>query len=106
MNKFTATTPENFAEQFPGTCRPFAVWYNPDPNVNNLKWAVNGEDGEAVEEFEDMITALKTAAEMGKEWADESTLHAEPTGTPGEVSFSARQTRVEISGPGEVSQPI
>lgn len=73
----TVTTPERLAEQFPCTARPFAVWYNPDPNANHLKWAVNDESGEASEEFEDMATALKVAAEMGKEWADEARIQAQ-----------------------------
>lgn len=76
-NNSTATTPEEFAEQFPCTARPFAVWYNPDPNANHLKWAVNNESGEASEEFEDMATALKAAAEMGREWADEARIQAQ-----------------------------
>lgn len=33
-------------------------------------------------------------------------LHAEPTGTPGEVNFSARKTSVQITRPGELSQTI
>lgn len=67
-NDSTATTPEELAEQFPGTNRPFAVWCNSDPRVDHRKWAVNGEDGEACADFEDVAQALKAAAEMGAEW--------------------------------------
>jgi len=70
----TATTPEELAEQFPCTCRPFAVWRNPD---ENHIWAVNGEDGHACAEFEDMATALKAAAEMSSEWDAEARKQAE-----------------------------
>lgn len=73
MDKAKATTPEEFAAQFPITARPFAVWYNAEPEaVNNRPWALNDDSGEASQEFDDMATALKRAAEMGKEWADEA----------------------------------
>jgi hypothetical protein len=68
----TATTPKEFAELFPSTVRPFAVWYNDDPGCDSRKWAVNGESGAACEEFEDMAMALMTAATLGKDWADEA----------------------------------
>lgn len=73
----TATTPEELAEQFPITDRPFAVWYNATPEVDHLKWAVNGMDGEAVEDFADMATALKAAAEMGCEWDEDARKQAQ-----------------------------
>lgn len=77
-NDFTATTPEELAKQFPITGRPFAIWYNAEPEaVNNRPWAVNDESGEASQEFDDLATALKAAAEMGKEWADEARRQAQ-----------------------------
>ena len=68
---FTAATPEEFAEQFPITGRPFAVWYYPEAE-NNRNWQVNAEDGCAPKEFKDMATALKAAAKMGMEWGIEA----------------------------------
>jgi integrase len=41
----TVTTHNELRDQFPPTCRPFAVWYNPDVKADHRKWAVNGEDG-------------------------------------------------------------
>ena len=73
----TATTPEELAEQVPCTARPFAVWYNSSEGADHRKWAINGEDGEAVEDFEDMATALKAAAEMSSEWDAEARKQAE-----------------------------
>jgi len=73
----TATTPEELAEQFPCTARPFAVWYNSSEGADHRKWAINGEDGEAVEDFEDMATALKAAAEMSSEWDAEAIKQAQ-----------------------------
>ena len=73
----TATTHEQLAEQFPCTARPFAVWYNSDPEADHRKWCVNGEDGVAVEEFADMETALKAAAKMGSEWDVEARKQAQ-----------------------------
>ena len=65
----TATTPEEFAKLFPETRRPFAVWFNSDPEC--LNWAVNDAQGDD-KAFEDMETAFKMAEEMGKEWGDEA----------------------------------
>lgn len=74
----TATTPEELAEQFPCTARPWAVWYNPAPEaVNNRPWAVNDESGEASQEFDDLATALRRAAELGKKWSDEARIQAQ-----------------------------
>ncbi len=73
----TATTPEQLAEQFPHTLRPFAVLYNDDPGCDSRKWAVNNENGETTQEFEDMATALKVAAEMGSEWDAEARKQAQ-----------------------------
>lgn len=73
----TATTPEQLAEQFPHTLRPFAVLYNDDPGCDSRKWAVNNESGETTQEFEDMATALKAAAEMGSEWDAEARKQAQ-----------------------------
>ena len=75
-NNSTATTHEELAEQFPCTARPFAVWYHSDADDNRY-WNVNAEDGCAIKEFEDMATALKAAAEMGREWADEARIQAQ-----------------------------
>ncbi|OGS97715.1 MAG: hypothetical protein A3K04_09645 [Gallionellales bacterium RBG_16_56_9] len=76
-NNSTATTPEELAEQFPITTRPFAVWYNSDPGADHRKWAVNDESGDAIKEFADMATALKTAAEMGREWEADAKIQAQ-----------------------------
>lgn len=73
----TATTSEELAEQFPCTARPFAVWYNSSEGADHRKWAVNGEDGAACEDFEDMGTALKAAAEMSSEWDAEARIQAQ-----------------------------
>ena len=73
----TATTPEELAEQFPCTARPFAVWYNSSEGADHRKWAVNGEDGHACAEFENMATALKAAAEMSGEWDAEARKQAQ-----------------------------
>lgn len=81
MDKLTHPTPEQMAEQFPNTKRPFAVWYNTeecfaDPDAGNRRWVVNGDDGLPHEEFEDMTTALKIAAELGAEWDEEARIQA------------------------------
>lgn len=73
----TATTPEELAKQFPSTVRPFAVWYNDAPGCDSRKWAVNDESGTPTQEFEDMATALKAAAEMGSEWDAEARKQAQ-----------------------------
>lgn len=73
----TATTHEELAEQFPPTNRPFAVWHNSAPEVDNNKWVVNGEDGEACADFADLAKALKAAAEMGAEWDAEAKRQAQ-----------------------------
>src|SRR5450759_4240520 len=78
-NNSTATTPEELAAQFPITTRPFAIWYGQDPEVTGRPlrhWVVNDEQGEGNESFEDMATALRTAAARGKEWADEARIQA------------------------------
>lgn len=76
INNSTATTQKELAEQFPITGRPFAVWYGQDPAVTGRHWVVNDEQGEGNEAFEDMAEALKTAAERGKEWAEEARIQA------------------------------
>ena len=43
----TSATPEELAVKFPMTCRPFVVWYNPDPEVSENPFVVNGENCEA-----------------------------------------------------------
>ncbi len=64
----TATTPEELAEQFPITNRPFAVWYNSSPGVDHRKWAVNDEDGNAIvslpnyEDARTIANALRVSA--------------------------------------------
>lgn len=74
----TATTPEELAKQFPITGRPFAVWYDPQLEVSARPWVVNNESGDACDEFFfDLNTALKVAAERGKEWADEARIQAQ-----------------------------
>lgn len=72
----TATTPEELAAQFPSTNRPFAVWYNPAPEVD-YHWVVNGESCEAIEQFSDVGQALRRAAEIGSEWDAEARKQAE-----------------------------
>ena len=73
----TATTPEELAEQFPCTVRPFAVWYSLDQVNGRGCWAVNNESGEPTQEFEDMATALKVASELGQEWEAEARKQAQ-----------------------------
>ena len=67
----TATTPEEFARLFPITGRPFAVWYNTDPEAGNRKWNVNGKDGQAEKEFEEMESAFCLAEVASEKWEDE-----------------------------------
>jgi hypothetical protein len=74
MNANTTPTPEELAEQFPCTGSPFAVWYNPDPNADHRKWVVNDSDGSPCFDLADIVTALKKAAEIGREW-DAKTRH-------------------------------
>jgi hypothetical protein len=72
----TATTPEEFARLFPITGRPFAVWYTTDPDVEGCRWVVNGEDGCAIQEFEDRETAFKMAEDERKPWRDQAEIQA------------------------------
>lgn len=72
----TATTHEELAEQFPTTNRPFAVWYHQESD-DNLRWCVNDDSGHATKEFAELATALKAAAEMGKDWAEEARIQAQ-----------------------------
>jgi hypothetical protein len=72
MSANSKPTPEELSALFPRTCRPFAVWYNPEEcfadHLTGCHWVVNGDGGLPEEEFEELATALKKAAQMGSEW--------------------------------------
>jgi len=67
MNANSTPTPKELADQFHGTIRPFAVWYNEGAGCDSRKWNVNDENGNVVKDFVDMATALKVAAKMERE---------------------------------------
>lgn len=68
----TATTHKDLAEQLPLTFRPFAVWFNDDPDCDNRKWTVNDEQGNPFKEFSCLATALTTANKASTEWYNEA----------------------------------
>lgn len=74
-NNSTAT-PKELAAQFPDSNRPFAVWYNP-AQEGEKHWVVNGHTCEEIAKFDDMATALKHAAKIGKEWDEEARKQAQ-----------------------------